>query len=255
MSKSRCSGISPCHQGRCPHGKVCGNKTRCIGVGKKRWKEVCSDHRPAAPEENVGEIYERDKDCLDIMDEGECDSHPMCVYTHRRGRRKSSCGSKRGVRQGDVYQGPMFINREITEEDSEVADEQPQPLKENDEDGEYSKARIGWNTYPSPGSYERGILQDFMGQIYYHGSGLDDDYQVYEEMIKKRQIPWGAKTPKEVRQHLNQLKEEMFQEEIKLLPEKRKRVRFNTIKRRLKNIDRILEIDRFLLPRGAEPAY
>jgi len=230
-----CSGISPCHQGRCSHGEVCGNKNRCIGIGRRTWKEVCSDHHPAAPEEDVGEIYERDIDCLDIMDEGECDSHPMCVYTHRRGRRKSSCGSKRGVRQGDVYQGPMFINREITEEDSEVADEQPQPLKEEDDDHKHSKSRIGWNTYPPFGGYERGILQDFMGQIYYHGSGLDDDYQAYNEMMKKGQIPWGTKTPKEVRQHLNQLREEMFQEKTKLED------RLNTIQRRLKLVDSELD--------------
>ena len=185
--------------------------------------------------EDIGEIYERDKDCLDIMDEGECDSHPMCVYTHRRGRRKSSCGSKRGVRQGDVYQGPMFINREITEEDSEVADEQPQPLKEEDDDHKHSKSRIGWNTYPPFGGYERGILQDFMGQIYYHGSGLDDDYQAYNEMMKKGQIPWGTKTPKEVRQHLNQLREEMFQEATKIED------RLNTIQRRLKLVDSELD--------------
>ena len=41
MSKSRCAEISPCQQGRCPHGKVCGNENRCIDITKKRWEEVC----------------------------------------------------------------------------------------------------------------------------------------------------------------------------------------------------------------------
>ena len=31
----------------------------------------------------------------------------MCVYSHRPGGRKSSCGTKKGGRQGVVYQGPM----------------------------------------------------------------------------------------------------------------------------------------------------
>ena len=111
------------------------------------------------------------------------------------------------------------------------------PLKEEDDAHKHSKSRIGWNTYPSPGSYERGILQDFMGQIYYHGSGLDDDYQAYNEMMKKGQIPWGTKTPKEVRQHLNQLKEEMWQEETKIFEREFKlEDRLNTIQRRLKAI-------------------
>ena len=77
-------------------------------------ESVTAPQQEEKPEENrwdlkedVGEIYERDKDCLEIKDEGECDSHPMCVYTHRKG--KSSCGSKKGVRQGEVYQGPMLM--------------------------------------------------------------------------------------------------------------------------------------------------
>ena len=74
-----------------------------------------------------------------------------------------------------------------------------------------------------------------MGQIYYHGSGFDDDYQAYNEMVEKGQIPWGTKTPKEVRQHLNQLREEMFQEETKLED------RLNTIQRRLKLVDSELD--------------
>ena len=65
-------------------------------------------------EKDVGESYKRDKDCLNISDERECDLHPMCVYTKRKFR-KSSCGARLGVRQGEVYQGPMF--KRLEEED------------------------------------------------------------------------------------------------------------------------------------------
>ena len=63
-------------------------------------------------EEDVGESYKRDKDCLNISDERECDLHPMCVYTKRKFR-KSSCGARPGVRQGEVYPGPMFKRQKV----------------------------------------------------------------------------------------------------------------------------------------------
>ena len=49
MSKSACAGIAPCHRGGCSRGKVCGNKNRCITIGKGVWNQVCSGHHPASP--------------------------------------------------------------------------------------------------------------------------------------------------------------------------------------------------------------
>ena len=90
MSKSSCSGITPCERGRCPRGKVCGTKNRCITVGKDVWNRVCRGHhhrplplspahyrkKPAKPSKITSPPRRRGCDHTNVCQTSSCPRHP-----------------------------------------------------------------------------------------------------------------------------------------------------------------------------------
>jgi hypothetical protein len=76
-------------------------KTKAKKTSPKAAKR--SPGRPRA----TGTVAQQKRDCLKVKKEELCDTLPNCDWRKHGRAKKASCGSRKGVRKGAVYQGPV----------------------------------------------------------------------------------------------------------------------------------------------------